>query len=97
MLVRNSKHGLKLLLLFLLIVVGVWSETAVPPAAASPNQQSARDPRFGAVESFWAPGEAAELGVGWNDVRAVPLEHGGRLGRWWNGGRRRSGRLRHHD
>ena len=68
MLVRNSKHGLKLLLLFLLIVVGVWSETAVPPAAASDAQQSARDPRFGAVESFWAPGEAAELGVGWERI-----------------------------
>ncbi|MCB8927501.1 MAG: hypothetical protein H6652_17955 [Ardenticatenaceae bacterium] len=65
---RNSKHGLKLLLLFLLIVVGVWSETAVPPAAASDAQQSARDPRFGAVESFWAPGEAAELGVGWERI-----------------------------
>ena len=68
MLVRNSKHGLKLLLLFLLVGVGVWSETAVSPAAASPNQQSARDPRFGAVESFWAPGEAAELGVGWERI-----------------------------
>jgi hypothetical protein len=26
------------------------------------------DPRFGAIESFWAPQEAAELGVGWERI-----------------------------
>ncbi|MFZ1397808.1 MAG: hypothetical protein WAS33_12960 [Candidatus Promineifilaceae bacterium] len=59
---------MKLSFLLLLIFVGVWPETAVSPVAAAPNQQSARDPRFGAVESFWAPGEAAELGVGWERI-----------------------------
>ncbi|MBK8899905.1 MAG: hypothetical protein IPM53_01860 [Anaerolineaceae bacterium] len=60
----NRKHWFKLLVLFLLLGVWVWPETAVPPATA----QSARDPRFGAVESFWAPGEASELGVGWERI-----------------------------
>lgn len=36
------------------------SETAVA--------QTAKDSRFGAVESFWAPGEAADLGVGWERI-----------------------------
>ncbi|WP_420643756.1 hypothetical protein [Candidatus Leptofilum sp.] len=62
------KKSLKLLLLFLLIGVWVWPETAVPPTHASNAQQTAVDPRFGAVESFWAPGEAAELGVGWERI-----------------------------
>ena len=65
---KQQRHSFKLLILFLLVGVWVWPETAVPPAAAAPNQQSARDPRFGAVESFWAPGEAAELGVGWERI-----------------------------
>lgn len=30
--------------------------------------QSAQDNRFGAVESFWAPNEAADLGVGWERI-----------------------------
>ncbi|WP_420631369.1 hypothetical protein [Candidatus Leptofilum sp.] len=57
-----------MLLLFLLVGVWVWPETAVPPTYASNAQQSAIDSRFGAVESFWAPGEAAELGVGWERI-----------------------------
>ena len=68
MALKHHKHWLKLLVLFLLIGVWVWPETAVPHAAASNAQQSARDPRFGAVESFWAPGEAAQLGVGWERI-----------------------------
>ncbi len=62
--ITNHKHGLKLLILFLLVGVWAWPETAVSSVTA----QSARDPRFGAVESFWAPGEAAELGVGWERI-----------------------------
>ena len=30
--------------------------------------QTAADPRFGAVESFWAPNEAADLKVGWDRI-----------------------------
>lgn len=67
MVLKHHRQWLKLLILLLLIGVWVWPETAVP-AAASNAQQSARDPRFGAVESFWAPGEAAELGVGWERI-----------------------------
>jgi hypothetical protein len=66
--------------LFLLAVAGlIQGITAVtpPPAAAYiPPQQGALDPRFGAIESFWAPAEAAELGVGferilfyWNEIQ----------------------------
>ncbi len=68
MILKHHKHWLKLLILFFLVGVWVWPQTAVSPAAASTAQQSARDPRFGAVESFWAPGEAAELGVGWERI-----------------------------
>jgi hypothetical protein len=46
------------------------------PVAAERPLQSALDPRFGAVESFWAPAEAAALGVGyerilfyWNEIQ----------------------------
>lgn len=39
-------------------------EAGVQTAAA----QTAVDPRFGAVESFWAPNEAAELGIGWDRI-----------------------------
>ncbi len=68
MFLKQSSQWLKLLLLFLLVGVWVWPETAVPPTYASNAQQSAIDSRFGAVESFWAPGEAAELGVGWERI-----------------------------
>jgi len=67
----NLKHWLKLLILFLLVGVWVWPGTAASTGSAgipSAAAQSARDPRFGAVESFWAPGEAAELGVGWERI-----------------------------
>ena len=39
-------------------------QTAPPSIAA----QGVSDPRFGAVESFWRPAEAAELGVGWERI-----------------------------
>lgn len=68
MLLKNHFYWLKLLILFLIVGVWVWPQTAVPPATASNAQQSAIDTRFGAVESFWAPGEAAELGVGWERI-----------------------------
>ena len=64
MLLKNVASWLKLLILFLVVSVWAWPETAVSPISA----QSAIDTRFGAVESFWAPGEAAELGVGWERI-----------------------------
>ncbi len=57
----------------LLVLVGITAvltpalpaqEAGVQTAAA----QTAADPRFGAVESFWAPNEAADLNVGWDRV-----------------------------
>lgn len=54
------------ILLLTVIVVQLAGQTA--PVAAEPAQQSAIDPRFGAIESFWAANEAAELGVGWERI-----------------------------
>ena len=57
----------------LLVLVGItavlaptWpaQKTGVQTAAA----QTAVDRRFGAVESFWAPNEAADLQVGWDRI-----------------------------
>jgi hypothetical protein len=57
----------------LMVLVGITAvltptlptqEAGVQTAAA----QTAADPRFGAVESFWAPNEAADLGVGWDRI-----------------------------
>ena len=51
-----------------LLILGLL---ALRDAAANPTPtlaQSALDPRFGAIEAFWAPNEAAELGVGWERI-----------------------------
>ncbi len=37
-------------------------------AISNADAQSAIDPRFGAVEAFWAPNEAAALGIGWERI-----------------------------
>lgn len=66
---KDAAHWFKLILLFLLLGTVIWPETAVSTAAAqAAASQSAIDPRFGAVESFWAPSEAAQLGVGWERI-----------------------------
>ena len=46
--------------LFLLFNPSGYSETA--------SAQDAPDPRFGIVEAFWAPEEAADLNVGWERI-----------------------------
>jgi hypothetical protein len=48
-----------------LLIGGVQSTSTV---SAESQQQSAIDPRFGAVESFWATNEAVELGIGWERI-----------------------------
>lgn len=56
---------------FLLVwVVGITavSTTHATPPQEIPAQTGALDPRFGAIESFWAPNEAAALGVGWERI-----------------------------
>ncbi|HUM69682.1 MAG TPA: hypothetical protein PLK31_12660, partial [Chloroflexota bacterium] len=77
----HLSHPSRIRLLLLLLVLaglvpGVTAVTPSPAAAYIPPQQNARDPRFGAIESFWAPAEAAELGVGferilfyWNEIQ----------------------------
>jgi hypothetical protein len=57
-----KKISFALTLLLLLIQLGPLS----PPQSAA--AQAVSDRRFGAVESFWAPNEAAELGVGWERI-----------------------------
>lgn len=52
-----------LLIILLLFLTHLGSIGPQPVAA-----QAVSDPRFGAVESFWAPAEAAELGVGWERI-----------------------------
>ncbi|MEI2610641.1 MAG: hypothetical protein V9G20_18595 [Candidatus Promineifilaceae bacterium] len=51
--------------LFVLGMVGLRSAAATPTITFA---QGALDPRFGAIEAFWAPNEAAELGVGWERI-----------------------------
>ena len=55
----------KLFFICLILIVAVLRGAA----ATSPLEaQSALDRRFGAIEAFWAPNEAAELGVGWERI-----------------------------
>ncbi|MCA9949462.1 MAG: hypothetical protein KDE48_07455 [Anaerolineales bacterium] len=46
----------------------VVESTAVVPTAIGTIAAATPDPRFGAIESFWAPQEAAEIGVGWERI-----------------------------
>lgn len=55
----------KLFFICLILIVIVLKGAAAP---TSTQAQSAIDRRFGAIESFWAPNEAAELGVGWERI-----------------------------
>ena len=69
----NTDHQKRLLLIT--VVVGLMlifaagrqtlAQTTQPESTATPPQV---DGRFGAIESFWAPQEAAELGVGWERI-----------------------------
>ncbi|MFN2204479.1 MAG: hypothetical protein ACK2UT_01075 [Candidatus Promineifilaceae bacterium] len=69
----NTDHRQRLLLIA--VVVGLalifsagrqsLAQTTQPEPTATPPQV---DGRFGAIESFWAPQEAAELGVGWERI-----------------------------
>ena len=60
----------RLFLLLTMFIIGSLLVGGLQPTqvAAEPAQQSAIDPRFGAVESFWAANEAVELGVGWERI-----------------------------
>ena len=58
------KIFLKIGLALILIVVLLNKVNTLPGASA----QNAVDTRFGAVEAFWAPNEAAALGIGWERI-----------------------------
>jgi hypothetical protein len=55
---------LKLLLLTLFLLCLIVRSRRVPVTEA----QSAVDPRFGAIEAFWAANEATDLGIGWERI-----------------------------
>ncbi|WP_374687913.1 hypothetical protein [Promineifilum sp.] len=55
--------GLALLLLAQPVSI-VMAQTERP----TPTPTDEIDPRFGVIESFWEPSEAAELGVGWDRI-----------------------------
>ncbi|MEM7113301.1 MAG: hypothetical protein AAF614_12775 [Chloroflexota bacterium] len=61
---KNLYRSIGLLLAGLLLSASL---TAVPSTHAQDSQPTP-DPRFGAIESFWAPDEAAELNVGWERI-----------------------------
>lgn len=57
-----------ILIILLSLLIGSQrslAQSEQPGATATP---AAVDGRFGAIESFWAPQEAAELGVGWERI-----------------------------
>lgn len=47
------------------VLLCVLSQAAL---ASAQTATPARDPRFGAVEAFWAPDEAARVGLGWERI-----------------------------
>ena len=55
--------GFTTLAIFLLILIIAPGRRAITVRAQEPP-----DPRFGIVEAFWAPEEAAELNVGWERI-----------------------------
>ena len=64
-----------ILILFLTVAIAVASLVAGSQASLAQSGEPAPtavprvvDKRFGAIESFWAPQEAAELGVGWERI-----------------------------
>jgi hypothetical protein len=52
----------------LLVLAGITAVLTPTLPIQEADAQTAVDPRFGAVESFWAPNEAADLNVGWDRV-----------------------------
>jgi hypothetical protein len=66
---RSKVSGILLLLLIILGFVRANASAIQAddgaPIVATPTPV---DPRFGAIESFWAAEEAAELGVGWERI-----------------------------
>jgi hypothetical protein len=55
---------LRILILSAFLLVNIGPVVSPAPAVA----QEAPDPRFGATEAFWAPEDAAELGIGWERI-----------------------------
>ena len=52
----------------LLLLAGITAVLTPTLPIQEADAQTAVDPRFGAIESFWAPNEAADLNVGWDRI-----------------------------
>ncbi|MCZ7668304.1 MAG: hypothetical protein M5U34_14500 [Chloroflexi bacterium] len=63
-----TKGWVKAITVLAATAVLVGQVVLIRSVAAEPVRQTAVDPRFGAIESFWAADEAEELGVGWERI-----------------------------
>jgi hypothetical protein len=63
----SIRHWGALAVLALLLIVGPISQSAAQ-AITREDDQASVDPRFGIIEAFWKPEEAAELSVGWDRI-----------------------------
>ena len=61
---RHKTHGQRLLL----AALALFMFAGAALAAAQDDREAPVDPRFGVIEAFWEPGEAAELNVGWDRI-----------------------------
>ena len=61
---RFKTYGRGLLLVALALLL-LW---ATRPASAQEEEPAPVDPRFGVIEAFWQPEEAAALSVGWDRI-----------------------------
>jgi len=52
----------------LLVTLVLLALLAALSLSARAEERSPVDPRFGVIESFWQPEEAAELNVGWDRI-----------------------------
>ncbi len=59
-----TKFARNFILIIFLLVAIVPAVSSTPAEAQGPTP----DPRFGATEAFWAPEDAAELGIGWERI-----------------------------
>ncbi|MEW5986961.1 MAG: hypothetical protein AB1791_10040 [Chloroflexota bacterium] len=55
-------------IIHLLLLLCLITTILLPQSPNDVLAQTAPDPRFGAIESFWAANEAAELNVGWERI-----------------------------
>lgn len=65
---RVSLGDMRQKITHILLLISLFLTILIPSPQNNALAQAAPDPRFGAIESFWAPNEAAELNVGWERI-----------------------------